>query len=155
VPGPQLGLARAALDFVVEQAHHRGVSYTIYDKQADAPTVQLAVGDAAATIAAAEAVASALTAEIMTVAREGRSSSVADRARMRAESAFATRAARDAIRTLVSAHGASSFAESNVLQRIWRDAEVLSRHAFALYETATEVYGKVLLGSEPLPTALV
>jgi 3-hydroxy-9,10-secoandrosta-1,3,5(10)-triene-9,17-dione monooxygenase len=52
--GPHLGLARAALDFVIDNATKRGIAYTFYDLQANAPTVQLAVARAASLIDTAE-----------------------------------------------------------------------------------------------------
>jgi hypothetical protein len=52
----------------------------------------------------------------------------------------------EAIRELVSAHGAASFGDSHPLQRIWRDSEVASRHAIANPAIGAEVYGRALLG---------
>jgi 3-hydroxy-9,10-secoandrosta-1,3,5(10)-triene-9,17-dione monooxygenase len=60
-----------------------------------------------------------------------------------------------AIDEVVSAHGASSFAEASPLQRIWRDSEVASRHAVVHPEISAEVYGKSLLGLRGDVTALV
>jgi alkylation response protein AidB-like acyl-CoA dehydrogenase len=63
--------------------------------------------------------------------------------------------AREAIRELISAHGASSFAETNPLQRIWRDSEVASRHAIANAGIGAEVYGRALLGFTDGVTPLI
>jgi 3-hydroxy-9,10-secoandrosta-1,3,5(10)-triene-9,17-dione monooxygenase len=63
--------------------------------------------------------------------------------------------AREAIRVLISAHGAGSFAESSPLQRIWRDSEVASRHAVISPAISSEVYGRALLGLTDGVTALV
>ena len=52
-----------------------------------------------------------------------------ERARIRMDTGYVAQTAREAVRVLCSAHGASSFAESSPLQRIWRDLEVCSRHA--------------------------
>ncbi|WP_051465091.1 acyl-CoA dehydrogenase family protein [Mycobacterium genavense] len=41
--GPQLGLARAALELVIDNAARRGVSATTYTRQSKVPTVHLAV----------------------------------------------------------------------------------------------------------------
>ena len=68
------------------------------------------------------------------------------RARARMDMAAAIVNAREAIRMLLSAHGASSFAESEPLQRIWCDCEVASRHAVAHSEINAQVYGQALLG---------
>jgi Acyl-CoA dehydrogenase, C-terminal domain. len=60
-----------------------------------------------------------------------------------------------AINTLVTAHGAGSFADVNPLQRIWRDSNVAARHAVVSPAVGFEVYGKALLGVEDKITPLV
>ena len=52
----------------------------------------------------------------------------------------------DAINILVNVHGAGSFAESNPLQRYWRDANTAARHAGLYPVVGYEVFGKSLLG---------
>jgi alkylation response protein AidB-like acyl-CoA dehydrogenase len=155
IAATQLGLARAALDYVIERAATRGVSYTSYETQSAAPTVQLAIGDSAATIAVAESAVLRCADQIMADLASGHEPGLVERSRTRAVVSYATRLAAEAIGTLLSAHGASSFATSSPLQRIWRDAEVIRRHAFYVYETGIEVYGKILLGRDDLPTALI
>ena len=44
--GPQLGLGRAALDFVLEKSSRRGITYTIYQRQADSVGFQLKIAEA-------------------------------------------------------------------------------------------------------------
>ena len=63
--------------------------------------------------------------------------------------------ARDAIDVLMTSHGASSFADFNPLQRIWRDCETASRHAVVGPDIAAEVYGRALLGLEEGVTPIV
>ena len=58
-------------------------------------------------------------------------------------------------RRLVSAHGASSFADSSPMQRIWRDSNVAGRHAVVSPTVSYEVYGKALLGVDNDVTVLV
>lgn len=79
----------------------------------------------------------------------------AARARVRKDTGWAIEQAREAIRVLVSAHGASGFAETSPLQRIWRDSEVASRHAVVSPAISSEVYGRALLGITDGVTALV
>ena len=121
-----------------------------------APSFQLAVAKAASLIDSAHLHVYRAAAEIDEAAR----------ARLdpdydaRVESSHGHRGHRrampgEAIRTLVSAHGASSFADSSPLQRIWRDSEVASRHAVVSPEISAEVYGKALLGIRGDVTALV
>ncbi|WP_326837530.1 acyl-CoA dehydrogenase family protein [Amycolatopsis rhabdoformis] len=144
--GPQLGLAQAALDLVVEKAPRRGISYTFYENQTQAPVVQLAVARAASLVDTAHLLAYRAAAEIDENAHLGVFPDYTARARARMDVGQAIVTAREAIRELVTAHGASSFAESSPMQRIWRDSEVASRHAVANPEISAEVYGRALLG---------
>ncbi|MEJ2889636.1 acyl-CoA dehydrogenase family protein [Actinomycetospora aeridis] len=153
--GPQLGLAQAALDLVIEKAPKRAISYTFYDVQTDAPTFQLAVAKAASLVDAAHLFAYRAAADIDQAAADGVYPDYAARARVRMDTGAAIENAREAIRTLVSAHGAGSFAEASPLQRIWRDSEVASRHAVISPAISTEVYGRALLGLTDGVTALV
>jgi len=153
--GPQLGLAQAALDLVIEKAPKRAVSYTFYDAQTDAPTFQLAVAKAASLVDAAHLFAYRAAADIDQAAVDGVYPDYAAQARVRMDTGAAIENAREAIRTLVSAHGAGSFAEVSPLQRIWRDSEVASRHAVISPAISSEVYGRALLGLTDGVTALV
>ena len=56
---------------------------------------------------------------------------------------------------LVPAHGASSFAESSPLQRIWPDSRTASRYAVVNHAISGKVYGRSLLGIQEGVTALV
>ena len=60
-----------------------------------------------------------------------------------------------AINILVSAHGAGSFAETNPLQRIWRDSAVAARNAVTLPMPNYEIYGKALLGRDDQITPFI
>jgi alkylation response protein AidB-like acyl-CoA dehydrogenase len=153
--GPQLGLAQAALDLVIEKAPKRSISYTFYEVQTEAPTVQLAVAKAASLVDAAHLFAYRAAADIDQAAVDGVYPDYAARARVRMDTGTAIENAREAIRVLVSAHGASSFAETSPLQRIWRDSEVASRHAVISPAISSEVYGRALLGLTDGVTALV
>ena len=53
---PQLGAGRGALDVFLEKMHSRGIQYTSYTKQAEAPVTHLQVAEASAKLDAAEAV---------------------------------------------------------------------------------------------------
>jgi len=149
--GPQLGLARAALDLVIQNAAGRGVSATAYREQTQAPTVQLAVARAASSLDTAEALVFTAAIAMDDAGRTLVRPSLLDRARLRMQLARGIVEARDAIRDLMSVAGSSAFAESNPLQRIWRDSEIASRHAVANPAISAEAYGRVLLGiTEPV-----
>lgn len=78
----------------------------------------------------------------------GESLEMVTRGRIRADVSYAVSQATEAINMLVSAHGAGSFAESNPMQRIWRDANIASNHVALLRPIGMEVYGRTLLGVE-------
>ena len=144
--GPQLGLAQAALDYVISMGHKRGIAYTDFAVQRDAPTFQLAVAKAATLVDTAHYFAYGVADAIDAAAAAGRTMDYAERARLRSNAGVAVESAREAIRVLCSAHGASSFAQSSPMQRWWRDSEIASRHAVIAPETSQLIYGRSLMG---------
>ncbi len=144
--GPQLGLAQAALDYVIEKGHKRGIAYSEYELQRDAPTFQLAIAKAATLVDTAHLFAYRAAADIDDAAKADRTMTYAERARVRNDTGVAAESAREAIRVLCSAHGASSFSESSPMQRMWRDSEIASRHAVVAPEISALIYGRALMG---------
>jgi alkylation response protein AidB-like acyl-CoA dehydrogenase len=144
--GPQLGLAQAALDYVIEKGHKRGIAYTEYELQRDAPTFQLAIAKAATLVDTAHLFAYRAAGDIDDAARADRTMTYVERARVRMDTGHAAESAREAIRVLCSAHGASSFADASPMQRWWRDSEIASRHAVVSPEISAQVYGRALMG---------
>ena len=144
--GPQLGLAQAALDYVIEKGHKRGIAYSEYELQRDAPTFQLAIAKAATLVDTAHLFAYRAAADIDDAAKAGRTMTYVERARNRNDTGHVAESAREAIRLLCSAHGASSFAEASPIQRIWRDSEIASRHAVVAPEISSLIYGRALMG---------
>lgn len=146
--GPQLGLGRAALEIVKEKAATKGVTNTIYTRQADSVAFQLQLAQATMHLDTAHFHAHRVTDDMDSAARDGRKLDLLDRARIRADVGWAIENVVKAIDILLYAHGSGSFAEVNPLQRIWRDSEVASRHAGILPMVCYEIYGKALVGSE-------
>ncbi|GGO45665.1 acyl-CoA dehydrogenase family protein [Streptomyces lasiicapitis] len=144
--GPQLGLAAAAVDLLTERAPQRALTMTTYTSQTEAPTTQLALAHAASLADSAQLHAYRAAADIDEAARAGAFPDYDARARMRMDAGMAAVHAREAVRNVCSAQGASAFGESNPLQRIWRDIETGSRHAVLNPEVAAEIYGKSLFG---------
>lgn len=148
VVGPQLGLAEAALDLVTRDAGQRGVALSSYGRKADAPVVQLTVARAASLIDTASLLAYRAAGVLDDAGVQGIFPDRLTRARVRMDAGQAVVSAREAIRVLVSAYGASGFAEDCAMQRIWRDSEVASRHASVNPDIGAEAYGQALLGAE-------
>jgi alkylation response protein AidB-like acyl-CoA dehydrogenase len=93
--------------------------------------------------------------DIDAAAESGSYPDVLARTRIRADTGWAIEHITRAIDVLLSAHGAGSFAESNPLQRLWRDSAVAARHAVILPIVNYEIYGKALLGRTDQITPLI
>ena len=94
--GPQLGLAQAALDFVIEKGHKRGIAYSEYELQRDAPTFQLAISKAATLVDTAHLFAYRAAGDIDDAAKAGRTMTYVERARTRNDTGHAAESAREA-----------------------------------------------------------
>ncbi|MEO3788512.1 acyl-CoA dehydrogenase family protein [Actinocorallia sp. B10E7] len=153
--GPQLGLARAALDHTLATIGGRGISYTFYEHAAEAPSTQFQIAQATELIDTAALHIFRSAAHIDQAAAEGRPMDVTERLRVRMDTGYAITRCREAIDLLLDANGASSFAESNPLQRIWRDSSTAARHAIASPSISAEAYGRSLLGIEQQMTPII
>ncbi|WP_163508806.1 acyl-CoA dehydrogenase family protein [Fodinicola acaciae] len=146
--GPMLGMAEAALSHVLAAAKTKPLMLTTYARQADAPSVQLAIADATALIDTARLHAFRSAGDLDQAARDGVRLDTVVRARIRMDTGYAGQRLRDAVDLLLNVSGAGSFAEANPLQRIWRDLETASRHVQANTNVSREIYGRALLGVE-------
>ncbi|WP_158815436.1 acyl-CoA dehydrogenase family protein [Methylocapsa sp. S129] len=153
--GPQLGLGRAALQYVRQKAGTRPISYTFFEKQNASVAFQLQIAQAAMLIDTAHLHAYRAADDIDQAAVSGVYPDMIVRTRVRADTGYVVEKITQAIDLLLFAHGAGSFADSSPLQRIWRDSAVAARHAVVLPTVGYEVYGKALLGVENNVTALV
>jgi alkylation response protein AidB-like acyl-CoA dehydrogenase len=153
--GPQLGLARAARDLAIAKAPKRAISYTSFEKQTDSVAFQLEVAKAALLVDTAHLHAFRAAGDIDAAARRGAKLDYLTRARVRVDTAYTADTVRAAIDRLVSAHGASSFADASTMQRIWRDSNVAGRHAVVSPTVSYEVFGKALLHVDNDVTVLV
>jgi len=153
--GSQLGAARAALDYVVAKSRTRGITHTTIQRQADSAGFQILVADAAMKIDTAFLHALRAADDLDQAADAGRHPDLTARARVRMDTSLVAKYAREAVELLVQAHGTSSLADHNPLQRLWRDVHVASHHAITEWQVNLEVYGKALLGVEPNITHLI
>jgi alkylation response protein AidB-like acyl-CoA dehydrogenase len=153
--GSQLGVARAALDYVIAKAGTRGITHTNFRSQSESAGFQMLVADAAMKVDTAFLHAFRAADDLDNAAQAGIHPDLAARARVRMDTALVAKYAREAVELLVQAHGTSSLADFNRLQRLWRDVHVASHHAITEWQVNLEVYGKALLGVEPNITHLI
>jgi alkylation response protein AidB-like acyl-CoA dehydrogenase len=149
--GAQIGLARHALELTVDKLPAKNVAYTRFTNARNSPTHQVKVAEAAALFDQAELLMQRACADIDGAASAGRQLDRLVRGRVRMDTGVIAELVKDGIDRLMSANGASSFADANVLNRIWRDAEIAGRHALVMPELGKHAYGQLLLGAdEPL-----
>ena len=83
--GPQLGIGRAALKYVIEKAPQRAIAYTSFTRQTDSTVFQVQVAEAALKIDSAHLRAFHAADEIDDLARRNEAPSYITRARVRAD----------------------------------------------------------------------
>ncbi|MDH6219126.1 acyl-CoA dehydrogenase family protein [Streptomyces pseudovenezuelae] len=140
-----LGLARAALTDFAERIHRRGITYTFHERQYEAAVTHLQAAEAAMKISCAELLTSELVARI----EAGEPFTVAERAKIRAQSGYVARLCKEAVDLIASASGASSLHREVPVQRAVRDVYALNLHSFVNPATNLELYGRVLSGLDP------
>lgn len=149
--GAQNGLARHALEHTVASVPSKNVAYTSYRQARNSPTHQIGVAEAATRFDQAELLMQRACLDIDAAAAAGVQLDRAVRARVRMDTGMIGELVKDGIDRLMTANGASSFADANVLSRVWKDAEIAGRHALVMPELGKEAYGRILLGAdEPL-----
>ncbi|MFF4260417.1 acyl-CoA dehydrogenase family protein [Streptomyces sp. NPDC001663] len=147
---PQLGLARHALERTRAKLPDKPVAYSTYRAARTSPTHQLGVSAAATKFHQAELLMRQACLDIDTCAAAHSLPTLEVRGRIRNDTGVIAELVKDGIDLLMTANGAGSFAEANVLSRVWQDAEIAGRHAYVSPEVGKEVYGKVLLGDDEL-----
>jgi alkylation response protein AidB-like acyl-CoA dehydrogenase len=152
VVAPMLGAARNMLERTIATLDKKAVTFWDYPRQSDSQVVLEQVGEAAIEIDSAFLhvlrVADALDETAQT-----RALTTTEQVRMQADCGYAMSLVRRAAERLMDIGGASAFAQSNPLQRAWRDIALGSRHAFLNSSQSLEMYGRSLAG-EPLQNAV-
>ena len=147
--GTPLGLAKAAMTNFFQRLPGRGIAYTTYAKQAEAPITHMQVAEAAMKIDEAEFHASRAATLVDTKAESGEAWTLEERARVRMDTSMVARLAKEAIDILNTASGGSSIYSSVPIQRIERDIQAASLQGMVLPNTNLELYGRIRCGLEP------
>jgi 3-hydroxy-9,10-secoandrosta-1,3,5(10)-triene-9,17-dione monooxygenase len=154
---PVLGMAKAALEMTRERigAGGKRIAYSTYADVRDAPGMLLQLAEASSLIEAGNTIVKSWGDRIVDAATSLQEMSFEDRARMRADIGLAARHCRDGVERLMSVQGASAFAESNPIQRVWRDIATATRHGLISPEVPLEIYGRALVGDVSTLSAFV
>jgi alkylation response protein AidB-like acyl-CoA dehydrogenase len=147
----QLGLARHALERTLAGLPGKNVAYTCYTNARNSPTHQLGVAEAATRFDQAQLLMERAAADVDGAASRGERLDRLTRARVRMDTGMIGELVKDGMDRLMTANGSGSFADANVLNRIWRDSSIAGRHSLVMPELGKEAYGRLLLGAdEPL-----
>ncbi|MFG2957313.1 acyl-CoA dehydrogenase family protein [Streptomyces sp. NPDC048291] len=141
-----LGLARAALTEFGERIHRRGITYTFYERQHEAPVTHLQLAEAAMKVSSAELLAADFVGLIESRVADGEPYTAQERSRIRAQCGYLARLCKEAADLVGSASGASSLHREVPIQRIVRDLNALNLHSFVNPAANLELYGRVLAG---------
>lgn len=144
--GPQLGLGRAVLELLMESTPNKPIAYSSITSRSDWVPFRLDIAKAALLLDTAELFAARAADDMDAIERLGHPLDVLIRSRVRADLGWAVENVTEAIQLLLTAAGSAAFAESNPIQRFWRDQAVVARHGYVSPPLAYEIYGTALLG---------
>ncbi len=139
-----VGLANAALEEACAELSDRVAIFGV--KVAERPAVQLNIGQAGASIAAARAAVETGCAETDARIEAGISPTEADYLRQLNYSMVALRLCDDAMRLLLRVQGGNGLRESGSFERRYRDFQAMPLHINAHPDRVAELSGKYLLG---------
>ena len=144
-----LGMGRAARENFFERLPNRKISYTNYERQADATLTHLQVADATVKIDEAGFHVQRAAERVDNKALSGESWTLEERAVARMDMGAATQLIKEAVDILTTASGAGGVYSDMPIQRIERDVQTIGLHAILHPNTNRELYGRVLSGLEP------
>jgi alkylation response protein AidB-like acyl-CoA dehydrogenase len=147
--GCVLGLARAAQEAFFDRLPGRKITYTGYEKQAQAPLTHLQAAAAVMKTDQAGFHARRLAGVVDAKGRDNAPWTTGERVRARADLGAVCALSKEAVDILASASGGSSIYTDQPMQRIARDINAVVMHALMHPDTNAELYGRILCGLEP------
>ena len=147
--GPAVGIAEGAINDFIGYVPGRTNPQLRGAAQIDSPLTHQMVAEAKAQVDAARMLLHRAADDIHEAAENGGEMPVEIRARIRMDSAYAVRLCMEAGEAMFLASGGSGLAESNPVQRAWRDLHAINQHALLQLPTNAEIYGRTILGLDP------
>ena len=149
---PLLGTAQGAVDEFVQLAGNRVTRGAVSgggNRLSEFFPVQSRLAEAAAAVDAARLLIYRDTGEVEEMAARGTPISVQERIRNRRDHAYAARLSRNAVDALFECVGGNGLALDQPIQRMWRDANAISRHISLNWDAVSSMVGQHMLGLEP------
>ena len=143
-----IGSAKRTLQEFLKVVPGKKVMYTSHISH-EWSALQIAVGEAASKIHAAELVLYKAADDIDDYARRGEKMPMDVRARIRMDITMVPRLCRDAAFKLLTIGGAAGLSLKSPIQLTPATLQATCMHGFLLYDAGAEIYGKILLGLDP------
>ncbi len=141
-----VGLARTAIELLEERSKTRGITFTDYRVQNEAPVTHLQFGELHVKLNAVEAILARSVARMEHDAEAGTAMNPVANATAKASSAYGLQVCREIVDVALRANGASAIQSDNPAQRLSRDAMTLTMHGQMNIETAYEELGRLVAG---------
>jgi len=149
---PIIGTAQGAIDEFIQLCGTRVTRGAVSgggNRLSEFFPVQSRLAEASASVDAARLLLYRDTAQVEKMAQDGLAISVEQRIRNRRDHAFAARLSRDAVEALFASVGGNGLSLNQPIQRMWRDANAISRHISLNWDAVSSMVGQYLLGLEP------
>ena len=143
-----LGAARRSLEEFLKVVPGKKVMYTSHVSH-EWSALQIALGEAASMIHAAELIFYRCADDVDAYARRGEKMPMDLRGRIRMDITAVPRLCRDAVQKLLTIGGAAGLSLKSAIQLNFRNLQATSMHGFLLHDAGAEIYGRILLGVDP------
>jgi alkylation response protein AidB-like acyl-CoA dehydrogenase len=154
--GMSIGLAEGTLQRFLERAAGRPIRGTSYQNQLEAPLTHHVLAEVHVKLRAAKLMTRANAEATDRMGQRAAAGSPAEpeelqefHARILLEAAEAAKLCAEAIELMQRNSGSSAIQESELIQRAWRDARVVTLHGALNREVLAENYGRLMAGLQP------
>jgi 3-hydroxy-9,10-secoandrosta-1,3,5(10)-triene-9,17-dione monooxygenase len=147
--GQTIGSAKYAIESFLQRMPDRGISYTDYHSQREAPITHLRLGEASLLAEEAETRIHKFADLVAAKTAADEPWSEAERVHSRVQMGRVAQLAKQAVDILSMASGGSSIYSDVPIQRIQRDMHALTIHALTSPDSNIELYGRQLCGLPP------
>ncbi len=141
-----VGIAAAARDDAIERTREQADRY-MHTAKADRPGLQMRLAEVDAELRCADALLDQTLSLLERAA--GGEDSLPLRAQARFQASYVCKLTHQAAGKLIEGSGARAAFDESVLQRAYRDLTMARTHAMIDIDSASQVYGRTLLGLDP------
>ncbi|NKC01420.1 MAG: hypothetical protein GKR90_23385 [Pseudomonadales bacterium] len=147
---PAVGCARAAVDLFQDRINGRSL-WGSGKTQKDQTSAQMRLGHLTVRVDNAQREMISIANDLQALGDRTELTSAEERTALRIRCGYVVHAARDIVRDVVEASGASAHRLEHPMQRLHRDIHTLACHTVFDLDIASEIYGQILLD---MPTSM-